>query len=143
LLDSFCEREFSELGLEIRFVRVNNSRGMDRGMHWERVPSSTSCGAFAVDAILDLRPGSPTFGQSFGAELSGENRRMTYCPRGFAHRFVTLEPDTEAFYLVSAFYDPARERWVRWNDPRFAISWPAEPVVISDKDKNQRDFDPV
>ena len=95
------------------------------------------------DAILDLRPGSATFGRSFSAELSAENRRMMYVPRGFAHGFLTLEEDTEAFYLVSAFYAPDRERGVRWNDPRFAIGWPAEPRVISDKDARQRDFDPA
>jgi dTDP-4-dehydrorhamnose 3,5-epimerase len=95
------------------------------------------------DAILDLRPDSPTFGKSFGAELSGDNRCMMYVPRGFAHGFLTLTPDSEALYLVSAFYDPARERGVRWNDPRFDIAWPAPPQVISDKDANQRDFDPA
>jgi dTDP-4-dehydrorhamnose 3,5-epimerase len=95
------------------------------------------------DAILDLRPGSASFGQSFGAELSAENRRMMYVPRGFAHGFLTLEEDTEAFYLVTAFYAPERERGMRWNDPRFRIRWPAEPRVISDKDAQQRDFDPA
>ena len=95
------------------------------------------------DAILDLRPQSATFGQSFGAELSAENRRMMYVPRGFAHGFLTLEEDTEAFYLVTAFYAPERERGMRWNDPRFRIRWPAEPRVISDKDAQQRDFDPA
>jgi dTDP-4-dehydrorhamnose 3,5-epimerase len=95
------------------------------------------------DAILDLRPGSASFGQSFGAELSAENRCMMYVPRGFAHGFLTLEEDTEAFYLVTAFYAPERERGVRWNDPRFGIGWPAEPRVISDKDAQQRDFDPA
>jgi dTDP-4-dehydrorhamnose 3,5-epimerase len=95
------------------------------------------------DVILDLRPGSATFGQSFGAEIRAENRRMMYVPRGFAHGFLTLEENTEALYLVSAFYDPGRERGVRWNDPRFAIRWPAEPLVISDKDAHQRDFDPA
>jgi dTDP-4-dehydrorhamnose 3,5-epimerase len=148
----FCEREFVEAGLETRFVQINNSlsrdRGTLRGMHYQLGEAAevkvvrTLRGAL-WDAILDLRPGSPTFCQSFGAELSGENRRMMYCPRGFAHGFLTLEPDTEALYLVSAFYDPARERGVRWNDRRFAIRWPAEPVVISDRDKNQRDFDPA
>jgi dTDP-4-dehydrorhamnose 3,5-epimerase len=95
------------------------------------------------DAILDLRPGSASFGQSFGAELSAENRRMMYVPRGFAHGFLTLEEDTETFYLVTAFYAPERERGVRWNDPRFGIRWPAQPQVISDKDAQQRDFDPA
>ena len=84
------------------------------------------------DAILDLRPGSATFGQSFGAELSADNRRMMYVPRGFAHGFLTLEEDTEAFYLVTTFYAPQCERGVRWNDPRFAINWPARAILIGE-----------
>lgn len=147
----FCDREFREAGLETRFVQINNSlskdRGTLRGMHYQLGNSAevkvvrAICGAL-WDAILDLRSGSATFGQSFGAELSAENRRMMYVPRGFAHGFLTLEADTEAFYLVSTFYDPASERGVRWNDPRFAIRWPIEPQVISEKDANQRNFDP-
>lgn len=148
----FCEREFGEAGLETRFVQINNSLSRDkgtlRGMHYQLGPAAEvkvvrclSGGLY--DAILDLRPGSKTFGQSFGAELTGENRRMMYVPRGFAHGFLTLQPDTEALYLVSAFYDPGRERGVRWNDPKFAVHWPAKPEIISDKDANQRDFDPA
>ena len=148
----FCEREFAAAELETRFVQINNSlskdRGTLRGMHYQLGEAAevkvVRCLRGALwDAILDLRPGSATFGQSFGAEITGENRRMMYVPRGFGHGFLTLEPDTEALYLVSAFYDPGRERGVRWNDPRFAIRWPATPEVISDKDANQRDFDPA
>jgi dTDP-4-dehydrorhamnose 3,5-epimerase len=148
----FCEREFAEAGLETRIVQINNSlsrdRGTLRGMHYQLGEAAEVKLVRAVkgalwDAILDLRPDSATFGQSFGAELSAENRRMMYVPRGFAHGFLTLEENTEALYLVSAFYDPARERGVRWNDPRFAIRWPAEPLVISEKDAQQRDFDPA
>jgi dTDP-4-dehydrorhamnose 3,5-epimerase len=68
---------------------------------------------------------------------------MISVPRGFACGFLTLEKNTETFYLVSAFYAPDRERGVRWNDPRLAIGWPAKPIIISDKDAQQRDFDPV
>jgi dTDP-4-dehydrorhamnose 3,5-epimerase len=148
----FCEREFAATGLEHRFVQINNSlskdRGTLRGMHYQLGEAAevkvVRCLRGALwDAILDLRPGSNTFGQSFGAELTGENRRMMYVPRGFAHGFLTLEEDTEAFYFVSAFYAPEQERGVRWNDPRFAIAWPVEPRVISDKDAQQRDFDPA
>ena len=147
----FCEREFGKAGLETRFVQINNSLSRDqgtlRGMHYQLDPAAEVKVVRALrgglwDAILDLRPGSTTFGGSFGAELTSENRRMMYVPRGFAHGFLTLEPDTEALYLVSAFYDPGRERGVRWNDPRFNIAWPAAPQVISDKDAQQRDFDP-
>jgi dTDP-4-dehydrorhamnose 3,5-epimerase len=148
----FCERDFAEAGLDTRFVQINNSlskdRGTLRGMHYQLGPAAETkvvrCLRGALwDAVLDLRLGSATFGQSFGAQLSAENRRMMYVPRGFAHGFLTLEGDTEVLYLVSAFYDPSRERGVRWNDPRFAIAWPAKPRVISEKDAQQCDFDPV
>src|SRR6266446_4860062 len=139
----FCEREFAEAGLETRFVQINNSlsrdRGTLRGMHYQLGEAAevklVRCVKGALwDTIIDLRPGSASFGQSFGAELSADNRRMMYVPRGFGHGILTLEEDTEALYLVSAFYDPARERGVRWNDPRFDIAWPAPPQVISEKD---------
>ena len=95
------------------------------------------------DVVIDLRDGSATFGHSFATELSAENRRMLYVPKGFAHGFLTLEPDTEALYFVDEFYAPERERVIRWNDPLFGIEWPSEPVVLSDKDRTQSDFDPA
>jgi dTDP-4-dehydrorhamnose 3,5-epimerase len=95
------------------------------------------------DVILDLREGAPTFGQSFGAELSAENRRMMYVPKGFAHGFFTLTDDAEALYFVDEVYAPEFERGIRWDDPRFAIAWPGEPAVLSDKDRTWRDFDPA
>jgi len=78
-----------------------------------------------------------------GADLTAENRMMMYVPKGFAHAFITTEPDTEAFYLVDAFYAPAMERGIRWNDPTFGVEWPIEPAVLSDKDRNWPDFDPA
>ncbi len=149
---AFCRNEFAEHGLETEFVQINNSlsreRGTLRGMHYQLAPAAevkvVRCVRGALyDVILDLRPDSPSFGRWFAAELSAENRRMMYVPRGFAHGFLTLTEDCEAFYLVSAFYAPELERGVRWNDPRFAIEWPAAPVVISDKDRNRPDFDPA
>ena len=68
---------------------------------------------------------------------------MMVVPKGFAHGFITLTDDAEAFYFVDAFYAPEHERGVRWNDPEFGIEWPIEPVVLSDKDANQLDFDPA
>jgi dTDP-4-dehydrorhamnose 3,5-epimerase len=147
---AFCVNEFAAQGLATQFVQVNNSlsaqKGTLRGMHYQLAPKAETklvrCIRGALfDVILDLREGSSTFGQSFGAELSAENRRMMYVPKGFAHGFVTLTDDTEAFYFVDEFYAPDEERGVRWNDPRFAIPWPVEPTVISDKDKAHRDFD--
>lgn len=148
----FCKEEFVAHGLETDFVQINNSlsaaKGTLRGMHYQLPPAAevkvVRCVAGALwDVVLDLRPDSPSYGRWFGTELSAVNRRMMYAPKGLAHGFVTLAPDTEAFYLVSAFYAPELERGVRWNDPRFAIEWPMEPVVISDKDRDRADFDPA
>ena len=149
---AFCEKEFSAHGLVNNFVQVNNSlsatKGTLRGMHYQLAPKAETKLVRCIrgglyDVILDLRKGSPTFGKSFGAELTAENRRMMYVPKGFAHGFITIAPDTEAFYFVDEFYAPDTERGVRWNDPKFKIAWPADPVVLSDKDKGQRDFDPA
>lgn len=149
---TFCEKEFAGQQLATCFVQVNNSlsaiKGTLRGMHYQLAPKAevklVRCIRGALyDVILDLRQDSPTFGKSFGAELTAENRRMMYVPKGFAHGFVTLTENTEAFYFVDEFYAPEHERGIRWNDPRFKIQWPIEPAVLSDKDRDQRDFDPV
>jgi len=94
------------------------------------------------DVILDIRPDSPTYGRWFGATLSAANRTMMYVPRGFAHGFLTLTADAEALYLVSASYDSAAERGVRYDDPWHGIEWPERPSEISQKDRNWPDYDP-
>ena len=148
---AFCEKEFGSHQLVTKFVQVNNSlsaqRGTLRGMHYQLGAKAETklvrCirGAL-LDVILDLRKDSPTFGQSYSAELTAENRRMMYVPKGFGHGFITLADNTEAFYFVDEFYAPEAERGVRWNDPKFGINWPMEPAVLSDKDRAHRDFDP-
>jgi dTDP-4-dehydrorhamnose 3,5-epimerase len=149
---AFCEQEFQAAGLPSHFVQVNNSlsaqRGTLRGMHYQLAPKAETklvrCIRGALyDVILDLRRESPTFGRSFGVELNAPNRKMVCVPKGFAHGFITLADDTEAFYFVDEFYAPQQERGVRWNDPKFGIKWPMEPVVMSDKDRQWRDFDPA
>jgi dTDP-4-dehydrorhamnose 3,5-epimerase len=147
----FCETEFSRHGLVNKFCQVNNSfsasKGTLRGMHYQLAPKAETkvvrCirGSF-YDMILDLRYHSPTFGCSFGVELSAENRRMIYLPKGFAHGTLALMDDTEMVYLADEFYSPEHERIIRYNDPKFELAWPATPTVISDKDKSQPDFDP-
>ena len=149
---AFCVREFADHGLATNMVQANNSlsakKGTLRGMHYQFAPKAETkvvrCLRGALyDVILDLRPGSKTFGRSFGAELTAENRRMMYVPKGFAHGFITLVDDTEAYYLVDEFYAPECERGIRWNDSTFSIPWPIQPVVISEKDRQYRDFDPA
>jgi dTDP-4-dehydrorhamnose 3,5-epimerase len=132
-------------------VQVNNSlaveKGTLRGMHYQLHPKAevkvVRCVRGALyDVIIDLRQDSKTFMQHFGVELTADNRKMFYVPKGFAHGFITLEPNTEAIYFVDEFYAPEQERGIRWDDARFGIKWPLSPTVLSDKDKAHRDFDP-
>lgn len=148
---AFCEREYAAHGLNHHIVQANNSfsaiPGTLRGMHYQLAPKAEDkvfrCIRGAIfDAIIDLRPESPTFLKHFTIELTAENRTSLYIPKGFAHGFMTLVPDTEVFYLVTEFYSPELERGIRYNDPKFGIKWPMEPAVISDKDRNQKDFNP-
>lgn len=148
----FCQREFADHGLRSEIAQVNisvNSRaGTLRGMHYQRPPYSEAkivrCTRGALyDVIVDLRPQSPTFLEWIGVELTEQNCRTLYVPEHFGHGFITLQDDTEAYYLVSEFYTPDSEGGLRWNDPTIAIQWPREPIVISDKDANWSDFDPA
>lgn len=147
----FCVNEFKENGLDANVVQINNSRtankGTLRGMHYQLAPHAETkivrCIEGALyDVILDLRVDSPTFGQSFGAELTAENRMMMYVPKGFAHGFMTLVDNTEAFYYVTEFYNADAERGIRYNDSSFKIKWPMQPVVISEKDQTWPDYNP-
>ncbi len=147
----FCRQEMAGQGLVADILQINTSlsvqKGTLRGMHYQLAPAAevkiVRCIRGALyDVIVDLRPDSPSFGAWFGAELSAENRTMLYVPKGCAHGFLTLEENTEAFYLVDSAYAPDLERGLRYDDPRFAITWPAEPVEVSDKDRAWPDFDP-
>lgn len=147
---TYCAEEFAKQGMQTEYVQANTSlsihEGTLRGMHYQLPPMQEAklvrCTRGSLwDAIIDVRPDSPTFGQWFGAELSADNRRMMYVPQGFAHGFITLEPMTEVFYLVSQYYSPQQERGIRWNDPRFNIRWPQLPKVISDKDRVHPDYE--
>lgn len=145
----FCEEEFAAHHLESQFLQANNSlsqeKGTLRGMHYQLPPHGEAklvrCIQGALyDVVLDLRPDSPSYLKWFGHTLTQENRTMMYVPPGCAHGFLTLKPDTEALYWVSARYAPQSERGVRWNDPTFAITWPESPQVISEKDRSHPDF---
>lgn len=146
---TFCADEFLENGLSINFVQANtsfnNKKGTIRGMHFQKSPYEEDklvrCTKGSVfDVIIDLRKNSPTYKQWFGAELSEGNRRALFVPKGFAHGYLTLEDNSEVTYLVTQFYNPNADSGVRFNDPVFAINWPIEPTVISEKDKNHSDY---
>lgn len=146
---SWCQREFEAHGLNSRLVQCNISfnkkAGTLRGMHYQAAPYEEAklvrCTQGAIyDAIIDLRPESPTFKQYTAIVLTAQNRQMLYVPEGFAHGFLTLEDHTEVFYQMSEFYAPEYARGIRWNDPAFNIQWPADVQIISERDQNLPDF---
>lgn len=148
----FCAKEFAQHGLDPHVIQANNSlskeKGTLRGMHYQLEPFAETklvrCiqGSF-YDVIIDLRPNSKTFGKWFGETLSQENRRMMFVPKGFAHGFLTLEPNSEVLYFVSNTYSKEHERGIRWNDPHFNIAWPEKPLSLSDKDQKHPNFNPT
>lgn len=147
----FCREELAALGLDPALAQVNLSFSEHartlRGLHYQLGPSAetkfVTCLQGAVhDVVLDLRPGSPTYGRHAAVELSPASRRTVVVPEGCAHGFLSLAPGTQMLYLVTAAYDPVRERGVRWDDPAFGIEWPHRPAMISPRDACLPDFDP-
>jgi len=145
----FCEKEFNKNGLNTKWVQINNSlsnkKGTLRGLHFQSEPKSevklVRCIQGAIwDVIVDVRKNSNTFGKWFGAEITSKNRTMMYVPEGFAHGFITLEPNTEIIYLVSEFYSLEDENTILWNDQSIDINWPINPKIISNKDLNGKKF---
>ena len=145
----WCEREFASHGLVSKFVQCsvsfNKLKGTLRGMHYQTAPHEETklvrCTMGAIhDVIVDLRPNSPTFKRWVGIELTSENRRMLYIPKGYAHGFQTLVDGTEVSYQMSEPYFPESAAGCRWNDPAFGIEWPPGPRVISDRDRTYPDF---
>jgi dTDP-4-dehydrorhamnose 3,5-epimerase len=140
---TFCQKEFEAHGMPSRIAQCNTSfnkkSGTLRGIHFQREPAIETklvrCvrGAF-YDVIVDMRPDSPTYLQHFGLELSQKNMKALFVPQNFAHGFLTLEDDTEAFYLMGEFYTPACEGGLRYNDPALGIQWPGPVNVLSEKD---------
>jgi dTDP-4-dehydrorhamnose 3,5-epimerase len=139
----------AESGLDPRINQVNNSFTKDagtlRGLHYQVGPAAETKLVRAVrgavfDVVVDLRPDSPTFKSWASAELTDENRKMMYVPRGCGHAILTLVEDTELVYFASQAYSGEHERGVRWDDPAFNVDWPIEPAVISKKDASWPDF---
>lgn len=146
---TFCVQEFAAHGLETGFVQHSTShnlrKGTLRGMHFQRPPHEeakiVTCLKGAIfDVIVDLRPGSASFGRWASFELTAENRLRLYVPKGFAHGFQTLTDATEVGYLISAFYDPAASSGVRYDDPAFGVDWPLPVAAISDRDRAWPDW---
>ncbi|MFT5651674.1 MAG: dTDP-4-dehydrorhamnose 3,5-epimerase [Yoonia sp.] len=144
--ESYNQKKFAEHGIEMTFVQDNHSLsdiiGTVRGLHFQAPPKAQGklvrCGKGRLyDVVVDIRKGSPTYGQSFGIELSFENGKQLLVPAGFAHGFVTREAGTEIIYKCTDDYAPDTEGALLWNDPALAIDWglPDGDAVLSGKDK--------
>ena len=143
--ESFSQREFEEKVCRTTFVQDNQSKssyGVVRGLHFQKPPYSQSklvrCIKGAVlDVAVDIRKGSPTFGKYVAVELTEENHRQFFVPRGFAHGFAVLSEEAVFQYKCDNFYNKESEGSVAWDDPELAIDWriPVEKVLLSEKDK--------
>lgn len=143
--ESFSEREFAEKVCNTRFVQDNESKsgyGVLRGLHYQLPPHTQSklvrvVSGRVLDVAVDIRKDSPTFGKHVAVELTGENKRQLFLPRGFAHGFAVLSQEAVFQYKCDAFYAPQSEGAIAWNDPALGIDWmlPAADIILSEKDK--------
>lgn len=145
--ESFSERRFrEETGLDVRFVQDNESKsryGVLRGLHFQRPPYAQSklvrvISGRVLDVAVDIRTGSPTFGRHVSVELTGENHRQFFLPKGMAHGFVVLSDEAVFQYKCDEYYHPESEGAVAWDDPELGIAWPipAGDVILSEKDRH-------
>jgi len=142
-MESYNARTFADLGLNYDFIQDNHSLSVElhvlRGLHYQLGPKAqtklvrVSAGKI-YDVVIDIRQGSPTFGQWQGFELSADNKLQLLVPQGFAHGFCTLTHNCEVQYKVDALYSPEHDRGIAWNDPALAIDWPTSTPILSDKD---------
>jgi len=140
----FCADEFRALGLEVdlvqRSISFNSRAGTLRGMHFQAPPNLEAklvrCTRGAIfDVLVDLRAGSPTYGQWHGEELTADNRLMLYIPKGFAHGFQSLVDSTEVDYEITPAYVPGAAAGFRFDDPALTIDWPVADIIVSERDK--------
>jgi dTDP-4-dehydrorhamnose 3,5-epimerase len=142
-LESYSLRDFEKAGIPVGFVQDNHSmsveKGVLRGLHLQTPPFTQGKLVRAVkgaifDVIVDLRKSSPTYGQWEGFTLTESSCDMLFAPRGFAHGFCTLVPNSEVIYKADNYYAPANDGGLRWNDPDIGVKWPVETPVLSKKD---------
>ena len=144
-MESYSQKTFEAFGLPARFVQDNQSYtqrpGTVRGLHCQAEPMAQAklvrvLRGAVLDVAVDIRQGSPYYLRWVAAELSGENRRMIFIPRGFAHGFATLTPDVEFFYKVDNFYSREHDRSIRFDDPEIGVDWGILSPELSEKDRN-------
>ncbi|WP_417588568.1 dTDP-4-dehydrorhamnose 3,5-epimerase [Owenweeksia hongkongensis] len=147
--ESYNKDAFHKAGITAEFVQDNqslSSKGVLRGLHFQNPPHAQGklvrviAGA-VLDVALDIRVGSPTYGQHHKVELTGENKKMFWVPPGFAHGFLTLKDDTIFAYKCTALYNKESEGAVLWNDPQLNINWNIDAPLVSEKDQEAPAFD--
>lgn len=141
-MESFNAKRYAEYGIDMVFVQDNQSRsgkGVLRGLHYQlKQPQAKLVRVVAgsvFDVAVDIRKGSPTFGEWVGMELSAENNRQLFIPTGFAHGFYVLSESADFLYKSSDFYLPESEFGIRWDDPDIGIDWPGGEFVLSERDR--------
>ena len=141
-LETYRQDSFQSLGISEPFVQDNHSRsgrGVLRGLHYQLTRPQGKLVRVArgavFDVAVDVRYGSPTFGEWFGATLTEENMHMLYVPPGFAHGFVVLSETADFIYKCTAYYHPESEQGILWNDPAIGIEWPTDDIILSEKDQ--------
>ena len=143
--ESYNKRDLKEAGIDIIFTQDNHSfsaqKGTLRGMHIQKSPHTQSklirCTRGKIlDVVVDLRQNSPTYLKWVSSELSAKNKKQLFAPQGFAHGFLTLEPNTEVQYKVDKYYSKTCDLSIRFDDPQINITWPIENPVLSNKDKS-------
>ena len=155
-MESWSKRKFEEIGIDCEFVQDNHSfsekKGTLRGLHFQKGEYAQAklvrvLRGRVYDVAVDLRKNSPTFLKWFGVELSEENKKEFFIPRGFAHGFLTLEDNTEIFYKCDNFYNPQSEAGIIWDDSDLNIEWNLKKykinkgkLIISEKDKKNMSF---
>lgn len=146
--ESYNKDAFHQVGITADFVQDNqslSSKGVLRGLHFQNPPHAQGklvrvISGAVLDVALDIRVGSPTYGQHYSVELTGENKKMFWIPPGFAHGFLTLENDTIFAYKCTALYNKASEGAVLWNDPQLNINWNIDAPLVSAKDQEAPAF---
>lgn len=144
-MESWSKRKMEEAGIHVEFLQDNHSysatRGTLRGLHYQLNPMAQAklirCSRGSIlDVAVDIRKGSPQYAKWTAVELSTENKKQLFIPRGFAHGFLTLTDDVEVQYKADNYYAPDCDGNIRWNDPEIGVEWPFEPVILSGKDEN-------
>lgn len=146
--ESYSKSFFEQAGIDAEFVQDNesfSSAGVVRGLHFQAPPKAQGKlvrvqKGRVLDVAVDIRKGSPTFGQHFSIELSGENKKMLWIPPGFAHGFATLEDDTVFLYKCTDTYSPEHEGSILWNDDNLGINWQVKSPKLSEKDQKGPNF---